>query len=185
MIRTWFGCFRAQKLHFGAFRQSLVLWSTFSFGQSRLWNFGSTPPGETKWPRSTMTLDESRSCLTKIRAISETFCATVDRYPHPRSTGASTHPAQLRIILCHGPPVPAPTVDRCRGMTETVSSIVRGIIERTKVHGRLSLFPRSTGDPESSAGPNRAEPMIDRWLTHGRPVVTRPGSDPDFPKKYK
>ena len=162
MIRTCFGGFRTQKFHFVAFRQNLVLWSTFSFRQSRLWNFGSRPPGETEWPRSTMTLGESRPCLMKIRAISEKFCATVDRYPHPRSTGASTHPAQLRIILCHGPPVPAPTVHRCRGMTETVPSVVRGSIDRPKSYGQPSVSPRSTGDPESRTEPNQAKPMVDR-----------------------
>ena len=149
MVRTCFGGFRTQKFHLGAFRQSLVPRWTFTFGQSPLSNSGSKLPSGTKWPRSTITIGESRPCLAMIRAISGKNYTTVHRSQKPtvhrsqkrRSTGAHLHPAHLRISLTHGAPSPAPMVHRCRGMTETVPSVVRGSIDRTKSYGSPSVFP--------------------------------------------
>ena len=153
MIRTWFGCFRAQKLHFGAFRQSLVLWSTLGFGQSRLWISGSTTP----------------------------WCPE----PHGRPAVLFTF-GHLRGFLCHGRPVPTPTVDRS---LYAYGSAPDSLVPRstgTRTHGRpvpghdrdnteaaprhqqptvdFRIYARSTGASTACTGSSQSEPTVDRWL---------------------
>ena len=152
MIRTCFRGIRTLKKHFGAFRQSLVLWSTLGFGQSRLWIFGSTAPWCLRrpwstgpyWPRSTVRLNFSRTSPNVFSSYGQPATqATVDRT-------FCELPNFSECDLSYGPPVKVSTVNR------DILHLRASSTEQMSIRANYKL--RSTGHHPMPSSPAHQDP---------------------------